>query len=316
MCVTMWQHRKWFALSIMFTFVVFLTALRTVKSNVLHKVDVLRRSTTGFSTGHRYAFLTQAHSNGPATESVVANIRRWHRAERIFVFTDACGLESTAINFTNMCTKYACQWLHDGKSGGHGQKDQIPESGYIYMRRIFRVLHMCDCEYLVVIEDDTCVHMALTKQFDPDAHGDLGGLPWDPFSPEFVKMAAEHSGVDESRVAAAVTGCSTGCYYRTSFFLEKEEKFTRGLVLKAASFAPVHFADVIGPAFVVMMGGNVTPWHAVSERSLGADVAGILTDVPVAKLRPFEHSKNCLFDDSARTASDKVFPTCTIDSRR
>lgn len=274
------------------------------------KSDVHREPAKLPPTSHRYAFFIQAHNNGPATESVVASIRRLHLTERIFVFTDACGVEIGAINFTSMCTTHACQWLRDGKSGGHGQKDQTPESGYIYMRRIFTVLHMCNCDYLVVVEDDTCVHMQLTDHFRPAPYGDLGGLPWGPFSPEFVKMAAAHSGADETRLAAAVTGCATGCYYRTSFFLEREEKFTRDLVSKAASFAPVHYMDVIGPAFVVMMGGNVTPWHAVSERSLGADGAGLLTDVPVAKSRPFEHSKSC----PVVSQSGDHFPNCKMDS--
>ena len=281
----------------------------TLLSTPYHDANmIISNSTTGKT---KFGFLLQFHDNSRQAESVIRRLRVKYPASSfpIFVFTDSCTGEGGGKNFTTLCEMYDCTWLSDGLTGGYGAKHTDPINGYIFFQRVLRAIRMCKCEYLVWIERDTCLHRQLTMEdFRPPLDGDIGGVPWPDFPSEFLKTVNEATRTTVgSELQSAVWGCTAGCYYRSDFFIEREHEFTLEKLFLAAKTIPIHYLDVVGPAFTLMAGGKVKPWHAVSERGAGADPdTGVKVAVEDPLSRPFEHA--C--EPVEESPSFKDFPTC------
>jgi hypothetical protein len=229
--------------------------------------------------GTKFGFFVQLYKNGPAAEKLVTEIRASYPNEPIFLFTDRCKKETLALNFTRLCSKHNCTWSADGEAAGYGVADTSASGGLRYLQRRVDAMKSCNCEYLVNLEDDTCVQNAMDESFMPPADADIGGMPWPEFSdgeidyfarrksksmPNSRGMEAEQEALRENW---HVWGCASGCYYRTEFFLQREKDLTleNTLAMREEGGVKVHFGDVIGPAFVLLLGGKVSPWKATVE---------------------------------------------------
>ena len=230
--------------------------------------------------GYVYGFHMQAHRNGLAVVHLLHTIRSFYQHEPIFVVTDNCNATNDGgFNYSSVCARFGCHWTAYASAAGHGQTTTSIMSGLTWLNRVRRSMRSCDCEYLINMEDDTCMTSPIRQR--PPVGAVVGGLPWPKFSKRFLRHAAMVSGKPTHHVSvtehAPGWGCAGGCYFKVKFWLRLRGHapalFTKESAAAASEAgAPMKYADVVAPAVALLAGALVRPWAAVSENGKGVNV--------------------------------------------
>lgn len=150
-------------------------------------------------------------------------------------------------------------------------------NGLRYVHRIGNVMKICDCEYLVVLEEDNC--MSRAPRITPS--GDVGGVPWNEMTrlgldASFLKrhgIAVPHH--DWGGVPPFVAGACGGAYYKVSSMLSLPEFSGQRSeiydIINTEIPRTFEAVDLIGPALAYATERNVVPWEEVSENGKGFD---------------------------------------------
>ena len=230
---------------------------------------------------HVYGFHMQAHRNGLAVVHLLHAIRSFYQHELIFVVTDNCyATNDGGLNYSSVCARFGCHWTAYASAAGHGQTTTSVMSGLTWLNRVRRSMRSCDCEYLINMEDDTCMTSPIRQR--PPVGAVVGGLPFPKFSKTFLRHAAMVSGKPTQHVSvrehAPGWGCAGGCYFKVKFWLRLRGHapalFTKESAAAASEAgAPMKYADVVAPAVALLAGALVCPWAAVSENGKGVNVS-------------------------------------------
>lgn len=219
----------------------------------------------------------QVFSKYSSVIHLISKLRIFYTVESIYIVSD--NFEKGHLNLTSDCVKYKCHWRTDFLVGGHGQNYKNILGGLIYLQRVLKSIQLCKCKFLINLEEDTCVLRRV--RYNPK--GDVGGFPWPHFSPSFIDLVRKHNFQTKGQF---VWGCATGCYYRSSFFLEHQQKMNHTLLYRLRNYAPLQYADVIGPIFTLYLGGEVIPWNELYETQYRKEIS--------ESSAAFVHSKQCL----------------------
>mgnify|MGYP000859651875 FL=1 len=228
---------------------------------------------------HVYGFHMQAHRNGLAVVHLLHAIRSFYQHELIFVATDNCYDTHGGFNYSSACARFGCHWTAYSTAAGYGQTTASNMSGLTWLNRVIRSMRSCACEYLINMEDDTCMNSPIRQR--PPVGAVVGGLPWPTFSETFLRHAANVSRKPThsyGRERAPVWGCSGGCYFTVQFWLRLRGQapalFTKESVAAACEAgAPMQYMDVVAPAVALLAGALVRPWAAVREKGKGVKVS-------------------------------------------
>ena len=169
------------------------------------------------------------------------------------------------------------------------------QRGLAFLQRLLPRLRACNCEFLVFLEDDTCVRQ---RARSPPRTGDIGGLPAPLFDNDFldyVENVTRLRDVDAELRPAVLPlrrpvpwGCAGACYYRTAAFLKVAPALTPALADAAFEHGAwaVGYMDAIGPALAMLTGLRVVPWAAVGQTHMEGQ--GFMQRLPVEE-RDFDH---------------------------
>ena len=222
--------------------------------------------------GHEYGFLLLAYKAPCAVETLLHAVRTHHPTAPIFVHTD--NLAGGGSDFSRLCasSELRCRWRGFARAEANperGAQDNTAEPGgnaMRFFRRIVGAMRDCDCDFLVTLEDDVCMHAPIDHR-PPDV-GDVGGLPGPTFSNDFVNWVSFGPFEAIRALRPAVWGCTGACYYRTAAWLAAAESLsTRNIegALNHGAWA-AQYMDAIGPTLALTAGLRVWPWRAVSSR--------------------------------------------------
>lgn len=216
----------------------------------------------------QYGFFMQSANRSRAVQEVLSDVRKHYPREKIILYSDR------SLDYSGMCRKYECSFAHAGAKAGIWGDDA---SGPRYLRRLVAAMRACDCETLVVLEDDTCLTGPLLQR--PPQTGDIGGVSWPVFDRSFVDFAKSISGVVPNE--PAVWGCTGGCYLRTSTLLAAFERRPGVLNASSAFFHDMNkhlirhdgvaiskYGDLFPVAAAMLAGASVVPWVEASEHGL------------------------------------------------
>ena len=234
------------------------------------------------ATAHTYAYYAQLFRAPLAVLRLLEHLRRVDAGSPLFLLSDA------GLDFSGMAKLFNAWFAHAGKSQktDHGLRSsklsaavthvhaKAPWSNFgnelVYLRRVGSVMALCACEFVVILEEDTCVHHA--PRVPPS--GDVGGVihGWCDYAhiagfEGFLRLR----GVRAPPPYGRVWGCSGGCYYRVSA-LSNLSELRAGTAsslwrqIKAAAPDSINAVDMAVPSLVHALGGRVVPWAETSER--------------------------------------------------
>ena len=232
---------------------------------------------------------------------IVSSLRRLYGSgPPVYVHTDNAA--QRGLNFSALCAAVGCEWSYSAEAAGNPKfykKSYEKElgQGLVYLTRLIERMRVCACEFLVAIEDDTCVRRRAEL---PPRIGDVGGLPAPLFSATFLAHAENVSATPIPRPTP--WGCAGACYYRSASWTTRP--ITSSLVEEAFENDAwaVGYMDAVGPALGLLMGLRVVPWTALAQTHLEGQ--GFMQRVPVEE-RAFDH--NCA---EQRAARDEAQTSC------
>ena len=212
---------------------------------------------------------------------LLQSLRRFEPAAPVFVLSDA------GLDFGPMAQRYGAWFAHAGKSQCRDHSRQpaehfrtAPKATALagnygdelrYLKRIGSAMALCACSFIVVLEEDMCVHKAPTAM----PPGDVGGVPWPDYSgvPRFEAMLQERAatvGYTRPPPFGRVWGCAGGCYYRVGALgalpeVRRGEPSAAWRMVLRTSPAALNAVDMAAPTLIHMLGGRVIPWSEVRE---------------------------------------------------
>lgn len=236
---------------------------------------------------HKYAYFIQAYQEPVMIERVLKMLRAAEPHALVFMLSDG------GLNFTKMAERFGVRFSLAGVNIGmrHGER---------FLYRLGKAMAKCDCEYMVVLEEDTCIHSA--PRHPP--RGDVGGLPWTNLQNfgDFAGLLKKRGITTEPPPWGFVTGACGGSYYKVSSMMPLTDvrygtpnAAIKDLIQGMPRIFEDHMLtnDVIGPALAYEMGLRVVPWSEVSENNstfstyLVSDATGT---------EAFEHKCRALID--------------------
>lgn len=216
-----------------------------------------------------YGFFLAAHNHGWNVLRVVQSLRTFHPDSHVTVFTDN-GRSPSALNFSSLCLQLGCFWDYSWYCSGHGYACGGSISGLPFVFRMLATMQRCDCDFVIYLEDDVCVHRPILAP--PPISGDVGGLAINPAPKRFIKWLRDNNR-SVPLTPPPLYGCNTGCYYRSASWLSLPSQYPQ--IFSNDSFkklyhegARVQYADAVGPVIMMLVGGNVVPWDAGAEKGL------------------------------------------------
>lgn len=212
--------------------------------------------------------------------NLVRMLRKVDPKALVFMLSDG------GYDFSELARKYRVHFTLAGVNIGknHGER---------FLFRLGKAMAACDCEFLVMLEEDTCF-------FHPPQHkprGDVGGLSWTDmrrFGPfEDLMMKYNQPSVPPRR--GFVTGAAGGSYYRVATMMQLPEvrngtlsNAFHDLMTMMPRFKEENLLsnDVAGPALAYEAGLRVHPWKELREGNVSFN--GI-TAAPATGKEAFEH---------------------------
>lgn len=257
-----------------------------------------------------YAYYAQVFWAPLRVLQLLEQLRRAEPKAPLFVLSDA------GLDFSRMAARFGAWFAHAGRSQKHDHTQQAALPSEVmrvheksaqgnygdelrYLYRIGTVMQRCKpCEFVVVLEEDTCVNRAPQQRPAGDVGGVIHGWVDYRYARGFEAFLLDRA-VGPPPPYGRVWGCAGGCYYRVAALAQLPE-FASGTpsplwrALLNASRESVRAVDMAAPALVHAMGGRVVPWSETAERFLkyraGFD-AGTGRSVRLAKevTTAFEH---------------------------
>lgn len=208
---------------------------------------------------HKYAYYIQAYQEPLMIQSVLKMLRAAEPHALVFMLSDG------GLNFTKMAERFGVRFTLAGVNVGmrHGER---------FMYRLGKAMAKCDCEFMVVLEEDTCINSAPGHA----PRGDVGGLPWSSLQNygDFAGFLKKRGITTDPPPWGFVTGACGGSYYKVSSMLplsDVRQGVAHAAMKDLIQGMPRIFEDnlltndVIGPALAYEMGLRVVPWDEVRE---------------------------------------------------
>ena len=115
-----------------------------------------------------------------------------------------------------LCEKHSCHWTPYLGTAGYGQHpNSTALTGLAWLFRLYKSMELCQCEYIIYLEDDTCIHNKITER--PPPQSIVGGANWNLFNTKFLEFAYQFSQIQPDR--NTFFGCPGGSYYKTHAWL-------------------------------------------------------------------------------------------------
>lgn len=227
-----------------------------------------------------YAYYIQVYKEPLMAANLLRMLRKIDPDALVFMLSDG------GYDFSELAKKYKVHFTLAGVNIGmkHGER---------FLFRLGKAMAKCDCEFLVMLEEDTCMLRQPTRK----PKGDIGGLAWTDmrgFGP-FVELLKKYKQPVKPPKWGFVTGAAGGSYYRVATMMQLPE--VRNGTLSSAfhdlmtimpRFKEENLLsnDMAGPALAYVAGLRVHPWRELREQDKSFNGIG---PSPATGKEAFEH---------------------------